>query len=197
MTKTGCVESFLTSNPSASTTEIIEHVKNTVGSPVDAGSISKVRKRMGLRKRIGKKRRSGKNIPALLTISKESTISAVVKEGLRRNPEASNEELRLFVSEVKGVEIKNPLNGTLVKKLRDGMQQSLSKTNPCSETRAPRTNRKIRIYTNMWTHPVEGLSKQSRELLSSFIEELNSSGRAKLELVERVNPNVLEVRDYK
>ena len=183
----GCVENFLTEKPTASTKEVIEHVKNTIGSNADQGTISRVRKRMGIKITKG---RGGR-----IRVKKqgERTITSIVEECLIKNPQATNEELRKYLSNALGREIHSPLNGTMVKKLRvkiTGVSPGLP--------RAPRTvNRKSKIYQTIWTHPTENLSKESMDMLGSFIGELNDSGRAKFEIIERVNPSSMEVREYK
>jgi len=192
VTKTSCVKEFLQANPKATTTEIQDSVVKKMGSSVDPATISEVRKQMGIRVQYNKRK-----VPAVEIstegLTKDMTLVQIVKEGFKRNPSATNEEFRQLCSKIKGY-LLGPLNGTMLKKIRGNTVSRPPRVNP-TVSRPPRVNRKGKLYMTVWSHPTNGVSKQSKEILSSFIEELNVTGRTKFELVERLNPDTLEVRE--
>ena len=58
-----------------------------------------------------------------------------------------------------------------------------------------KTRRMKALYYTVWQSEAKNVSPESMALLNSFIEELNSDRRAKMELIQRMNPNILEVRE--
>ena len=53
------------------------------------------------------------------------------------------------------------------------------------------------LYMSLFRHPTASMSQESKDLLKSFVDTLNGSKRAKLEIVEYVSPAMLEVREVR
>jgi len=208
------LKEILTENPKLTALEIQEQMKKITGERVDYSYIAEVRDELGL-----PKAPRSKSAQTLSSIGLK--LVDVCRDALKNNPNATNMELRNFAEKATGISIGYPLSGGMVKRLRmelrgEPVPSVKSKGNKKSkkvikslrdaivdeavekQPMAPRPYRRksSNLYMVIWTHPVtEGTSKTSRELLVSFINELNSTGRSRFEIVERLNPNVLEVRE--
>jgi hypothetical protein len=62
--------------------------------------------------------------------------------------------------------------------------------------KAPK-KRKQGLYMKVFTHPTKGLSKETKEVLRSFLEALNKTNRTNMELVEYVDPSEIEIREVR
>lgn len=61
---------------------------------------------------------------------------------------------------------------------------------------SPRAPRKS-LYMSLFRHPTTSMSQESKDLLKSFVDTLNGSKRAKLEIVEYISPAMFEIREVR
>jgi hypothetical protein len=201
-TKIALLKEILGKEPNLGVIEIQAKFKELSGGlEVDPTYISKARGELGLIKRKRKKshkRHSIQRAPAGSTM-------VLIREILTQNPAATNTEVKQYIEKARGIIINHPLSGTMVKRVRMELRGEVpvkSKKHPVSkpESEAVQTRRVYHrrggnLYMTVWTHPVDKVSKEAKEILGSFIAQLNDTGRARFELVERLNPDILEVRE--
>jgi hypothetical protein len=56
---------------------------------------------------------------------------------------------------------------------------------------------RLRLYITLFSIPADKYTEESKELLKTFVNTLNSLGRAKLQFLECKNPDMIEIREIR
>jgi hypothetical protein len=54
---------------------------------------------------------------------------------------------------------------------------------------------KVALYMTVWSHAAESLSKETIDVLNSLVETLNQTKKAKWEIIQLVQPSMIEIRE--
>jgi len=186
--KSECIRDYIIKNPNAPSKEISSYIMELFKDSINIyPTISRVRKALKKNKTVTLRYTDG---------TQHISIPDIIRTNLIRNPNYRNIDLQKIVEKTTGVKCKGPLNGTMIKKIRKEITQGADSTLKIPE-QTPRSqkSKKSKLYMTIWSCPSEKLNNDSRGIFESFINELNSIGRTKFEIIERLNPNVLEVRE--
>jgi hypothetical protein len=54
----------------------------------------------------------------------------------------------------------------------------------------------LKVYSRLWFHSMEGVPKETKDIIANLVQELNHSGVTNWELIELADPKQLEIREH-